>query len=405
MPGLLRPGCLLPLLRLLGPLRLPWLVCLLRLPRRLRLLLRLHGALSAVALLAGGWAAGAAAQPPLRVQVFIDEQRFAEARRDVPGAVGYRLQPSPAGLRLVPDAAALLQAWKGDEVATNLSLAARRFVPVMLVLDLANESQAPLQVVGSHLRVAASATDPQPLIVAADGFDRSLRLRNHGWGPAEGTTLRFGFGRDAPPERPFVRELGTLGSVQLVVQKELQATLPALARWIEQPPRCPSEDRLPACFEQLVASAAGRPLRTVGVQRGRTVLARLHGELQYRWRDGAGAEQARRQALALDLHLFDFALPPRPPTAAMVRPPEERGFAPIELPADRKAYRVPLPYRPLIPPGQARRFELALLAPKSSHHVFEIVVETAGGDQAVSPPIELDYLLPNADTGETRVLR
>ncbi len=373
-----------------------------------RPLRRARAALLAGALLAGPWAAALAQpQPALRVQVFIDQQRFEATRREVRyDAVGYRLQASPAGLRLAPAADDLLRGWKGDAIATGVSLAPRRFVPVMLVLDLANESQSPLQVVGTHLRVASSATDLQPQIVAADGYDRSVQLRNHGWGPAEAATLRFGFGVKPPPDRPFVREMGTLGAVDLVVQKELETAVPGLARLIEKPPTCPTEGELPKCFERLKATPAGRGLGEVGLLRWQSVLTRLHGTLRYRWRDAAGAESAREQTLALDLHLFDFVvIERRPPVAAMARPPEERGFSPVELPLDRKAYRVPLPYRPLLPAGQARRFELALLAPKSSHHLFEIVVETAGGGRTVSPPIELDYLRPNPDTGETRTLR
>ncbi len=387
---------------MLRPLRLPSAV-LRRLPVH-----RARAALLAGALLAGPWAAAhAQPQPALRVQVFVDQQRFEAARREVRyDAVGYRLQPAPAGLRLAPAADDLLRGWKGDAIATGVSLAPRRFVPVMLVLDLTNESQAPQQVASAYLRVASSATDRQPFIVAADGYDRSVRLHNHGWGPAEGATLRFGYGVKPPPERPFARELGTLGAVDLVVQRELETAVPGLARLIEKPPTCPTEGELPKCFERLKATPAGRGLGEIGLLRWQSVLARLHGTLRYRWRDAAGAESAREQALALDLHLFDFdVIERRPPVAAMARPPEERGFSPIELPLDRKAYRVPLPYRPLIPAGQARRFELALLAPKSSHHAFEIVVETAGGGVAVSPTIELDYLRPNPDTGETRTLR
>jgi hypothetical protein len=85
--------------------------------------------------------------------------------------------------------------------------------------------------------------------------------------------------------------------------------------------------------------------------------------------------------------------------------PEESGFKPITLLLDRNRYRLPLPYRPRIGPGENRRFQLTLNAPKSSAHRFRILMEMTDGSRAASAPLDLSYFVPQMDAGEARQIR
>jgi hypothetical protein len=354
-------------------------------------------------------AAPAFAQTPpagLRVQVFVDERRSAEARE--PHA-GYRLQAAAQALRLQPDAGDLMQRWKGDAVLGQPTRASMgrdaSSWPVFLVLDLSNEATRPLQATATYLEVETSVTDPQPFIAFAPWGYESFELRNHGAGSADEAVLRFAFGPKQPATEVFALPLGALGAVRVSPERALASLVPALPRLREQPPECASFEQVPDCLARLRGThELGRLDDFAYVYRDR-VLTRLTGTLAYHWRDAAGAVQQRTHPVDVEVQLFRFKVPEGYAAAPGPPAPEQRGYAPIALQPGRSNYRLPLPYRPLLTPGQNQRFELALTAPQSSSHRFRVVAVSSDGRRVASEWIELLYFVPRMDVGEVRQVR
>jgi hypothetical protein len=352
----------------------------------------------------------------VRVQLFVDQRRIAAAKKHIGHdglmpVYGHRLRAGPQALELRPDSDELLRRWKGDFVLGHPTEATfetdLQFLPVLLVLDISNESGAPLQVVNSALEVQASVTDRQPFIAASiweEGLAQGyFDLRNHGWGRAENARLDFAFGRDRPATETFALALGTLGAVEITPTRALTAVVPPLPRLIDQPPRCPSNAQVPACLARLRSTLAMGRIADIAYTRNDMVLTRLMGTLRYQWRDADGRMQPREHPVDIELQLFRFDTGEQAEMGA--GGPEEAGFKPITLLLDRTQYRLPLPYRPRLAPGQNQRFQLTLNAPKASRHLFRVVLELSDGSRVATPPVDLLYFVPQYEDAEARQIR
>jgi hypothetical protein len=352
----------------------------------------------------------------VRVQLFVDQRRVATAKKQV-GLDGelpvyaYRLQPGPQALELRLDSPELLRRWKGDFVLGQPTQAtfedASQFLPVLLVLDVSNESGAPLQVTSSYLEVQRSRSELQPFIsftfweegIVQGFFDVS----NHGWGRAENATIEFAFGREQPVSERFGLRLGALGAVEVTPVRAMTTLVPALPQLLDRPPKCPSNRQVPACLARLQRALPMGRIADIAFTRDDMVLTRLFGALRYQWRDSAGQLQPREHPVNLEILLFRFDTGEGAEMGAPA--PEEMGFKPITLQLDREQYRLPLPYRPRLGPGQNQRFQLTLNAPKASSHQFRVVLETSDGRRVTTPPLDLQYFVPQMDVGEARQVR
>ncbi|HMO46807.1 MAG TPA: hypothetical protein PKB14_12355 [Rubrivivax sp.] len=351
-------------------------------------------------------AAAQVAPDGLRAQVFVDERRNAAANEQ---HAGYRLQPAAQGLQLQPAADALLQRWKGDAVlGQGPRMAFGREAsswPVFLVLDLSNESARALQVTRAYLDIESSVTDPQPFLQLEPWGAESFALRNHGWGRAENAVLGFAFGAQQALSERFTLELGALGAVQVTPERAMTAVVPALPQLRDEPPPCAAPEQVPDCLARLHGTQPLGRLDDIAYLRRDRVMTRLLGTLSYQWRDAAGGMHTRTQPLNIELQLFRFAVPDRSTAAIGAPAPEQQGFAPVALQLDRSRYRLPLPYRPLLGPGQNQRLQLTLNAPKASRHLFRVVVESSDGRGAATETIDLLYFAPQLDTGDVRSVR
>jgi hypothetical protein len=346
-----------------------------------------------------------AAQAGVRVQIFIDQRRNAAAREQ---RLGYRLRAGTQALELLPDSDALMRQWKGDAVlGQGPRVVLKRDAkpaPVYLVLDVSNESNSPIQATDSYLEIEASATELQPFVALA-AWGETFQLSNHGWGPAENARLSFALGPERPATRSVSLALGTLGVVAVYPERALTAAIPALPQLREQPPKCPSVDQVRDCLAQLQSTQPMGRIGEIAYVRRNQVLTRLIGTLSYQWRDAAGALQAREQPLNVELRLFSFDTAERPTEGVGAPAREEEGFEPVSLQLDRKTYRLRLPYRPLLAPGQNQRFQLALIAPKASRHQLRVVMETSDGRRVTTPRLDLLYFVPKMDLGPARQVR
>lgn len=359
---------------------------------------------------------GSTAQDGVRVQLFVDQRRVAAARKQI-GQDGdfpvyaYRLQPGPQALELRLDSPELMRRWKGDFVLGQPTKATfedtSQFLPVLLVLDVSNESGAPLQVVSSYLEVQRSRSDLQPFI-AFTFWDEGIvqgffDVSNYGWGRAENAVIEFAFGREQPVSQRFGLRLGTLGAVEVTPVRAMTTLVPALPQLLDQPPKCPSNRQVPACLARLQRSLPMGRIADIAFTRDDMVLTRLFGALRYQWRDGSGQALAREHPVNLEILLFRFDTGEGAEMGGAA--PEEMGFQPITLQTDREMYRLPLPYRPRLGPGQNQRFQLTLNAPRASSHQFRVVLETSDGRRVTTPPLDLLYFVPNMDVGEARQVR
>ena len=345
------------------------------------------------------------AQAGVRLQVFVDQRRQAEMRVQ---PFGYRQRAGAQAIELLPESDALMQQWKGDAVlGAGPRLAFERDAkpaPVFLVLDVSNESTRPLQVTDSYLEIEASATELQPFIALA-ARSESFQLSNHGWGPAENARLSFAFGPERAATERVTLPLGMLGAVAVNPERALTAAVPALPQLREQPPKCPTLEQVRDCLAQLQGAQALGRLGDIAYVRRNQVLTRLIGTLGYEWRDAAGVLQTREQPINVEQRLFSFDIGERP-SAAMGPPgPEQEGYEPVALQLDRKTYRLRLPYRPLLAPGQNQRFQLALIAPKASRHQLQVVMETSDGRRVTTPRLDLLYFVPKMELEAVRQVR
>jgi hypothetical protein len=365
---------------------------------------------SALAQAPGG--ALGAAPAGVRVQLFVDQRRIAAAKKKVGvdgefPVYGYRLRPGPQALELRLDSDELMQRWKGNFVLGQTVKATFeseiQFLPVMLVVDVSNESGAAAQVVSSYLEVQASATDRQPFMELSAWSTETFDLRNYGWGRAENARLSFAFGRDRAATEAFTLALGALGSVEVTPVRAMTVVVPALPRLQSQPPKCPSVQQVRNCLAQLQRTQPLGRLDDIAYLRENLVLTRLIGALAYQWRDSANNLQPREHPVNVELKLFQFDVGEGAEMGGAG--PEESGFRPITLLLDRSSYRLPLPYRPRLTPGQNQRFELTLNAPKASQHLFRVVMEMSDGSRVTTAPIDLLYFVPQMEAGESRQIR
>lgn len=360
-----------------------------------------------------------------RVNLTIDEKRNRQAvkligNEDMFRAYVYRLARSTDGsLRIQPGDDTLLGLWKGDVVLTGdserLWESAEQFAPVLLVLEVANDGLAPLEVSRSYLRVADSQTDRQPFIRMAQpdtcgGMSTGVNLWNDGWRSADNAVLTWRFrgaGNGTSPE--FRAELGSLGHVMFTPQAALQSMMPAL-RTLGSP-RCPSVSRLKSCLAAL--EKGGQLGRLAGMLRidgegpddyQPNVTLTMTGTLAYQWKHHPSNDlRTRQQRFETVVQVFEFDVGSGPECGAAG--PGEGGFNPIKLLNDSSQYQLPLPYRGQVPARGARRFELTLKAERASTHRFEVVVEASDGRVAVSPPVDLLYFVPTKNRSPMRELR
>jgi hypothetical protein len=353
-----------------------------------------------------------AAQDGVRVQLFVDQRRIAAAKKQI-GMDGefpvyaYRLQPGPQALELRLDSPELLRRWKGDFVLGQDTKATFedtiQFLPVLLVLDVSNESATPLQVTNAYLEMRSSRSDLQPFITLTAWLQEAFSLTNYGWGRAEHARLDFGFGRDSQATENFSLALGTLGAVEVTPVRAMSAVVPAVQRLLDEPPKCPSNRQVPACLARLQRAQGMGRIADIAYTRDDMVLTRLIGTLRYQWKDIDGRVQPREHPVNVELLLFRFDTGEGAEMGG--GSPEEAGFQPIMLQLDRKDYRLPLPYRPRLGPGQNQRFQLTLKAPKASSHQFRVVMESSDGRRVTTQPLDLLYFVPRMENDEVRQLR
>ena len=365
-------------------------------------------------------ACAAAQGTELRVNVYLDQRRNDAQMKRVEAdvwspAYGYRQLPVRDGAVVIePSSKPLMNLWKGDSEITNdsgdsLFEYPLQFLPVMLVVDVTNQSAVPLEISRSYLRVAESLTDRQPLVRMSAGYGcgsagPAVGFTNDGWRTAENAVLDFSLGPKDSGVGKFRAELGSIGNVSFEPERALMSLMPALGALRAKPPRC-DYNQLDNCLKRLertgqLGQLVGK-LRHVG---GDSIGVEVSGTLSFQWKHHPSNElRQQRRSFRTTVSVFRVDLTNGAECGAGA--PGESGFDTVALRTDVSNYLVALPYRGTIDARGNRRFELTLKPNRASTHRFEAVVETSDGRIGVSPPVSLLYFVPITTRSPLRELR
>jgi hypothetical protein len=205
--------------------------------------------------------------------------------------------------------------------------------------------------------------------------------------------LTFTFGNATSRTGEFKTAVGNFdASKSASVVEALQKTRLNIAKMRASKFKCGSVEELPSCLKNVEASGllgdlAGR----VTLEAVNQVVTTAAGRIDYEWGGSDGTVHARTSPIALDVPLFKFEVGgPECGGGGAV----EHGGRKLELPLDKRSYRLPVNWRADLAPRENKRFAFSLAAAKSSHHVFRLVLELADGTILGSRQVDLSYFKP-----------
>lgn len=359
----------------------------------------------------------------ISVQIYVDRaenKAFLDAQADsgVQGIVYELAEPSADKIMVQPAQRDLMAVWKGggeialanDDTADDAiywwSLEAAQFAPVLLIVGVTNGGSKGRQIVGGHLEVEGSSVDLQPFLLitptdicAGEGggmptrFDPIFYFQNLGWGGVNTSNLTFGFrNKTSSPIGAFTTNLGDFDQqTKVSVLDALKAAGLNIDRITKEKFPCDSEEHAERCLGKLAKTGIFGELKNSVFADWLTVNTTASGTIDYDWKDSQGTSHSRQSPFSVGIPLLQFNY--EGPECGGAGP-VERDYKPVKLSLDRKDYRIPLSYSGEVKPHQERRFALALVADKSSQHVFKVVLELADGSTVSSPTIDLLYFMP-----------
>ena len=330
--------------------------------------------------------------------------------------------------------------------------------PVFLKAIVDNNATTPAQIARAFIDVIESTPDPTPYLELhpgstkccgePDDYNPVLDFQNFGWGSVRDARITFSFGAEGKQGGKLTMPLGSFdASKKLSIADQLKRQGVDVTRlrkassgfWMESRgdgvnpsafncPDSPVEEvKEPAaqdqkaqdqkaqeqkgeepeeqdalarekranekCFEGIAGSGVFGKLKDQVYTDGYVAYTNVTGRIAYKWSGADGKINDRVSTFSMPVPLLRFA----PPNAEMgYEEPIEERVKSIVLALDRRKYRVALPnsWNAKIPPSGDMQFDFALSAEKSSHHVLQIVVQLADGNEARSSMIDLSYFRP-----------
>ncbi len=284
-----------------------------------------------------------------------------------------------------------------------------QFSPVFLTVEVSNDTPQSTQIVGAYLDVANSATDYQPYleigsvdrVMCGEGnYAPSFELRNLGWGAVRDAQMVYGFSAKGavPQQLAYDAKLGSFDQkTTATVDDGLRTAGLDVAKVASGKFRCPSESQVPACFARLKATGIYGNLAPALYTQGNTVFTWVSGQFQYRWTDSAGGSNESKTPFEIVVPIMHFDIGGPECGAAG---PDTRDYKTIALSLDRSNYRLPVNMRGQLGSRQDKSFGFALVAPKSSRHLFKVVLQLADGSSVSSEPADLSYFTPRMPAQE-----
>jgi hypothetical protein len=369
----------------------------------------------------------AALSTTVKLKLSLDQKKAGEFDNADPGAEAhaYEAEPAPGRITIRPASKEIWDAWKTDgQIATGREgetpniLEVWHFPPVFLAVDVENNGASAAQITGAYLDIEESVTDLTPYLELGRGFNNdyspTLEFQNYGWGRVRDAKMTYSLGTETKRTDETVIQLGSFdGSkpASLVDGLRRQGVdverlrRASTAFWMSTRKNGPNpnrfnceyeEPKLAECFQRLQDSGVLGKLKDFVFRQpdDGVVLTMLVGRIEYRWTGSDGKTNDRVSSFKINVPLLQFNA-----DLAEESGPEamEQKFEAVGLsPDNKRKYRLSLPkdWNVRLAQGDPKQLSVAVAATKSSHHVFQLVLQLADGTQVTSPVVDLTYLRP-----------
>lgn len=312
--------------------------------------------------------------------------------------VDYQSRIRDGALYVFPDSDAFMAEWRGTAELRRTAFGFYDFfVPANFVMSFENRGLQPVQVVGGYLNVRGSEQDLEPYITFSTELDcgeltlTKVHLTNWGWSQPQNASIEGGL-------------ISTDGT-----QYVLSLNVPSLPRWPK------AEINFAQALVQgspVLAALSRAPLNCGGLQGGtclaqakrngqlgavaaalymgsnNAIQADFYGTLNYEWVDRLGQTQRTKSPLRANLKVGSLVATSECGEGSDFGNPFP---APFVLPEEAPAYQYPFLLNGTVFPGTVSNWGFQIDSPKSSRHVFEVVLQLSDGREVRSGPIDLTY--------------
>jgi hypothetical protein len=329
----------------------------------------------------------------------------------------YDAQNVPGKMKIDLASKELEAQWKGNATLTGYERLliddVDQFAPVYLLADVTNSGARTTRVTAAYLDVSESRSDLQPYlyftrtapICTETEYDPQVIFKNLGWGALRNATLRYSFvpknqsnSNDSNPNAnnpDFAVPLGDVDtSVAVSVDEGVRQSGVDIGKIATLNASCPTFAGLPACLKRVEETGVLGKLAGHLSIADKAVYAKVDGRVDYEWSDADGASHARSSLISYKVPLFVFKVLERDVAECGGPSAVDHGGRTLELTLDRRSYRIPVDWHAELAPRANARVGISLVAPKSSNHVFRLVIELSDGTKQTSREVDLSYFRP-----------
>jgi hypothetical protein len=386
----------------------------------------------------------AAVSNTVKLKLSLDDEKnglFTNADPDTESHV-YDAEFSPAGISIHPGSKAFLEAWKGSgrissgyEDGVPSIYSDNQFGPVFMTVQVQNEGIVPVEIADAFLDVASSKLDSEPYLeVSRSGpaycgldtaYTPEISFRNLGWGQVVDAKMTYSLGTAERRTNEVVTQLGTFDTVKptsivsrlrelgvdtdrlknaaLELYRQKMASKPKASRagfTCEMPDRDDQnnyDNVLAACVSKAKKTGVFGKLTDFVFNSQNVIFTTMSGRLQYQWKSDQGELRQKTSQFSFNIPLVSFDIEMG---EAGCQDATDRGSAIKSAPSlfslDRNMYQIHLPkkWQTKIAQGTTKKFDFELSAPKTSKHMFQLVLKLTDGSQVASPMVDLSYFWP-----------
>jgi hypothetical protein len=297
--------------------------------------------------------------------------------------------------------------WKKDTVIKGYAGAyiddVAQFAPVYLLADFTNNGIQAARISAAYLDVEESRTDLQPylyfsrarVICTETGYDPEVIFKNLGWGPIRNARFSYALDGQSRAKPPFSDILGTFDQTKKVsIDDGIRKSGVDIKKVTQTKFTCPTLAQMPVCLARVEASGILGSLAGHLSPSGDAVYANVDGQIDYAWTDADQRDHSRSSKIYYKVPLLVFKI--EAPGVAECGGPSavDHSGTTRALSLDRRNYRIPLDWHAELEARGNARFGVSLVAPKSSAHVFRLVLELSDGRKISSREVDLSYFIP-----------